>query len=836
MGIFFKHEKQVPIIITMIVFTVCCTRVIAKPGPEYLTETVEVKFTEAITKLAESLNGDPLKILNYVRNTIEFKPYFGSVKGAHETLLEKQGNDFDQASLLIALLRVSDIPARYVYGVVEFPIERARAWVGVKDSLVCGHMFASGGYMKENLGWNGDKITKLRKEHMWVEAWVTYDQYEGSKQSDSDKHWVPLDPSFKQYNFKEVTGTDINVVWSEPGVGWNPVNYEMPIIATPDFGAIINENQLTVDWQQAASNSTDWVTNPNNSLPTKTYQVLVSASSDYRTLSASLPGIVRSLNGRYVEIPSEYRYSFALDIGGEPYMTSLPELAGKQLTLSYIAASAADQTVLNSYDSLSEVPANQVHMKPIFQINHKGVLTGPEATLGTKQILKITLVSPSTTYPPDEVRNEITVGSYQGIGLDVGFVPDELLVKDQTSFDDLLANPDKIEDRDEVLGHILWTTAMTYQRMSAVHNAIIAAENGIAVTRFPMFCLVAQELDVSKTDGIPTSVQVRGVSIDVDLAPYSAFDRYGPTNPLPKVADAVYRYNVASAIIGSYYEHKVFEDTHKTAESMSAIKGIQLLNQQGVPTYAVLSETLPYVLPLLNHPTYIKTEIQEWITKGYMVFIPAQELNIYGRTFSPYFVFHRDTGAGGGMLNARAGGAGWEGVLDSLRIALVRCAADWAAGKRGTDLEDCGKDIIEALEEYSPAVKAGSEIAQKLFDIAEQTTNAAGEVISFEEQLGDYLTNYGLEAIIRAHELYTHVPPLIDENQYKAMALFAVSAVTADFLWSKYVDYVFDKTGNVIPGDEILKEAGSKLSQNFVGFMLNILTRTAYLNQLIYEM
>jgi transglutaminase-like putative cysteine protease len=41
------------------------------------------------------------------------------------TLWTRQGNDFDQASLLIALFRAANIPARYVYGTVEIPIEKA---------------------------------------------------------------------------------------------------------------------------------------------------------------------------------------------------------------------------------------------------------------------------------------------------------------------------------------------------------------------------------------------------------------------------------------------------------------------------------------------------------------------------------------------------------------------------------------------------------------------------------------------------------------------------------------------------------------------------------------
>ena len=39
-------------------------------------------------------------------------------------------NDFDTASLLIALLRTSGISARYVYGTVEIPIDKVMNWVG----------------------------------------------------------------------------------------------------------------------------------------------------------------------------------------------------------------------------------------------------------------------------------------------------------------------------------------------------------------------------------------------------------------------------------------------------------------------------------------------------------------------------------------------------------------------------------------------------------------------------------------------------------------------------------------------------------------------------------
>lgn len=69
-----------------------------------------------IAALAKSLGYSPVQIFQYVYNNIEFQPYYGSLKGALVTLQSKAGGPTDQASLLIALLRASGIPARYVRG------------------------------------------------------------------------------------------------------------------------------------------------------------------------------------------------------------------------------------------------------------------------------------------------------------------------------------------------------------------------------------------------------------------------------------------------------------------------------------------------------------------------------------------------------------------------------------------------------------------------------------------------------------------------------------------------------------------------------------------------
>lgn len=69
-----------------------------------------------IVAKAQELGNDPLAIFEFVRDEIGFESYQGSLRGARGALWSKAGNALDQASLLIALLRASNILARYARG------------------------------------------------------------------------------------------------------------------------------------------------------------------------------------------------------------------------------------------------------------------------------------------------------------------------------------------------------------------------------------------------------------------------------------------------------------------------------------------------------------------------------------------------------------------------------------------------------------------------------------------------------------------------------------------------------------------------------------------------
>lgn len=82
-----------------------------------LAPTPDANSTDPyITQQAAALNHDPAQIFAFVRDQIAYEAYKGSLRGARGTLWSKAGNALDKASLMIALLRASNIPARYVKG------------------------------------------------------------------------------------------------------------------------------------------------------------------------------------------------------------------------------------------------------------------------------------------------------------------------------------------------------------------------------------------------------------------------------------------------------------------------------------------------------------------------------------------------------------------------------------------------------------------------------------------------------------------------------------------------------------------------------------------------
>ena len=92
----------------------------AQAAGDLLKSTPDANTTDPyIVQKAAELGKDPARIFAFVRDEIGFESYTGSLRGARGTLWSKAGNALDQASLMIALLRASGVPAQYVKGTLS---------------------------------------------------------------------------------------------------------------------------------------------------------------------------------------------------------------------------------------------------------------------------------------------------------------------------------------------------------------------------------------------------------------------------------------------------------------------------------------------------------------------------------------------------------------------------------------------------------------------------------------------------------------------------------------------------------------------------------------------
>ncbi len=170
-----------------------------------------VDYSDPLREKADELK-TPVAIYEFVRNHFEYVPYHGSRSGAANTFLGKRGNDVDQASTLIAMLRSQGIPARYVvgYGALGTGISLSN-WTGIQNSV---NQDPSAHPDAEAMSWivsagiptliNGE-MTGI--EHVWVEALVPMHDYRGAGSNAEERcdpvapasHcvWVPLAPSIK---------------------------------------------------------------------------------------------------------------------------------------------------------------------------------------------------------------------------------------------------------------------------------------------------------------------------------------------------------------------------------------------------------------------------------------------------------------------------------------------------------------------------------------------------------------------------------------------------------------------------------------------------------------
>lgn len=207
----------------------------------------------SIAELARALKNDPDLIYQYVKNNIEYYPIWGVQKGALGALIDNQGTAFDQASLMVALLRQSGYTASFKKGSIKLTAQQITDWLGVSTSNVCSVIdyFAQGSVpigavtasVAGSCPGSTASLVDITIDHLWVKATINGTDY-------------VFDPSFKSHAIK----APIDLV---AATGYSQSSYltlaKTGSVANTDYVQSLNRTGIRTQLNTYATNLAVWL-------------------------------------------------------------------------------------------------------------------------------------------------------------------------------------------------------------------------------------------------------------------------------------------------------------------------------------------------------------------------------------------------------------------------------------------------------------------------------------------------------------------------------------------------------------------------------------------------
>lgn len=281
-------------------------------------------FSDDIQNLARALQHDPRRIYEFVRNNIEYSPYFGYLKGPGLTLLERSGNDFDQAALTIELLRASGYTANFVYGQMSIPNFWAVDQRDMQHWLGVGGPFPS--VIMDILGNGGipadvDLLTTTL-DRVWVQAVIDGQSHE-------------FDPAFKPQ--AEAAGIDLVTA---SGYDRSDILAAAAGETGDDYVRNLNDAALRTTLTQYTGNLVGYV---RTNLPNADMREIVGGRAIVPEHVTALPtdvGFSVVALETWDAVPSTYVHTVRIQHGNIDNTLALPDIGGYKLALNYAQADA----------------------------------------------------------------------------------------------------------------------------------------------------------------------------------------------------------------------------------------------------------------------------------------------------------------------------------------------------------------------------------------------------------------------------------------------------------------------------------------------------------------
>ncbi len=595
------------------------------PVPADLSDNADAPLHPEIVAKAAELGHEYTRILDFVRGAIRTEWYPGAQRGALGCLRARAGNDVDQASLLIALLRASSVPARYVHGVVRVPL------ADFEDSL---NLEGSGDVLRalnralraHRPVLQGGVVQAIELELTWVSAYLPFVNYRGSAATQTGRVWLPLAPAIKPHQARRASrvlalaNIDTNALVQ----GFLQGDPSMSPLATlrTQVGTYLTANPAAGDYEDQLA-------------------YVRPSAIDLELLPASLPFEVLTVGGEQANLPPALaaRVRISVLAGGQEMLAQevpMIDASVNRLTVSFQPASADDQNLLNRLGGgLAEVPPYLIRLRPRLSLGGRVLAVGNSVDAASELQLKVQLLVSGETR---SVEQTLVAGGMAGILIDAGVPrPAEVL------------GADVLGDSEPPVSRVLGNLGSRYAQSCREDTAEIADLLGVRLVQsLPTVVLSLTQMEVERIDGVPLRLAFDSVAIDAAARGLDAVSR--GNHP-----DDEARWFALSALHCSWLEHRVFQDQW-AVPALSADRTLARASMTGVPVLVLQGSAGQAQVAGLSHPDQVKVAIAAWLQRGYQVRVPASALNVGPWRGSAWQVQAADGSAGYFLSGGLAGG------------------------------------------------------------------------------------------------------------------------------------------------------------------------------------
>lgn len=311
----------------------------------------------SIVELARALKSDVDLIHQWVVTNCEFLPTYGLQKGGYGALVDGFGNSFDQADLMVQLLRQAGYTANYMFGELEMTVTELEAWLGTDPASPwnAAYVFANGGIPATPTFGTPDTVSF---NHVWVKVQI-------------GGNWYVFDPSNKSYT--TTAGIDLATA-----MGYNATtfmnNARSGATITADYVQNMNRANIRSDMQTLSTNLFDWIQANNPGATTE--QILGGRAINDISLGQRITSLPYQKVGvtptEWTSIPNSYKAVLHVVYDDPNINVSFysADVHGKRLTLGFNASHEAELRLDGTLVATSSAQGVGTWNSVLFDVQH----------------------------------------------------------------------------------------------------------------------------------------------------------------------------------------------------------------------------------------------------------------------------------------------------------------------------------------------------------------------------------------------------------------------------------------------------------------------------------